>query len=106
MREFEGVVQNLCIHMCENGLDTRTPPPCRHRSSRSRTRSILIVGGLRFRSTAIRFLKFVWYFNSRFSASVSQKRLELKSLKGQTKAEELGTPGPKLLSLRLLLKAL
>ena len=35
MREFEGAVQNLCIHMCENGLDTRTPPPCRYRSSRA-----------------------------------------------------------------------
>ena len=29
-------------------------------------------------------------FNNRFSASVSQKRLELKSIKGQTKAEKLG----------------
>jgi hypothetical protein len=40
-------------------------------------------------------------FNSRFWSSVSQKRLELKSLKGQTKAEELWTPCPELLSLRL-----
>jgi hypothetical protein len=32
--------------------------------------------------------------------SVSQKRLELKSLKVRTKAEELRTPGPELLSLR------
>jgi hypothetical protein len=35
-----------------------------------------------------------------------KKRLEIKSLKGQTKAEEEGTPGPFLLSLRLPLKAL
>ena len=35
-----------------------------------------------------------------------EKRLEQKSLKGQTKAEEEGTPGPFLLSLRLPLKAL
>ena len=33
-------------------------------------------------------------------------RLELKSIKGQTKAEEEGTPCPFLLSLRLSLKAL
>ena len=61
-------------------------------------------------------------FNSRFYPSVSQKRLELKSLKRQTKAEEEGTPlkslkmqtkaeeeetpGPFLLSLRLSLKTL
>ena len=36
----------------------------------------------------------------------SEKRLELKSLRGQTKAEELVAPCPKLLSLRLSLKAL
>jgi hypothetical protein len=35
-----------------------------------------------------------------------EKRLELKSLKGQTKAEEEGTRCPFLLSLRLSLKAL
>ena len=35
-----------------------------------------------------------------------EKRLELKSLKGQTKTEELGAPRPELLSLRLPLKAL
>ena len=35
-----------------------------------------------------------------------EKRLEKKSLKGQTKAEEEGTPVPFLLSLRLPLKAL
>ena len=44
--------------------------------------------------------------NRRFPPSVSQKRLDLKSLKRQTKAEELGTPCPDLLSLRLSLKAL
>jgi hypothetical protein len=36
----------------------------------------------------------------------SEKRLELKSLKGQTKTEELGDQVPVLLSLRLPLKAL
>jgi hypothetical protein len=36
----------------------------------------------------------------------SKKRLELKSLKRQTKAEELRSLAPKLLSLRLSLKAL
>jgi hypothetical protein len=35
-----------------------------------------------------------------------EKRLELKSLKGQTKAEELGDRVPELLSLRLSLKAI
>ena len=35
-----------------------------------------------------------------------EKRLELKSLKGQTKAERLRTPSPFLLSLRLPLKTL
>jgi hypothetical protein len=35
-----------------------------------------------------------------------EKRLELKSFKGQTKAEELGDPVPDLLNLRLSLKAL
>jgi hypothetical protein len=47
-----------------------------------------------------------------FPPSFPEKRLELKSLKGQTKAEELGdrVPDmhmvPELLSLRLSLKAL
>jgi hypothetical protein len=36
------------------------------------------------------FLNLYGIFNSGFSASVSQKRLELKSFKGRTKAEELG----------------
>ena len=52
------------------------------------------------------FLNVCGIFNSRFCPSVSQKRLDLKSLKRQTKAEEEGTPGPFLLSLRLSLKAL
>ena len=42
----------------------------------------------------------------RFPRVFPKKRLELKSLKRQTKAEEEGTPGPFLLSLRLPLKAL
>ena len=45
-------------------------------------------------------------FDSRFRSSVSQKRLELKSLQGQTSAEELMTPRLHLLSPRLPLKAL
>ena len=39
-----------------------------------------------------------------FAGVFHEKRLELKSLKGQTKAEELGAPRPELLSLRLSLK--
>jgi hypothetical protein len=38
--------------------------------------------------------------------SFSEKRLELKSLNGWTKAKEEGTPGPFLLSLRPSLTAL
>ena len=57
--------------------------------------------------TAIRFFKFVWCFRLQvFREFFPKKRLELKSLKGQTKAEELGAPCPELLSLRLSLKAL
>jgi hypothetical protein len=41
-----------------------------------------------------------------FARVFPEKRLELKSLKRQTKAEEEGTRGPFLLSLRLPLKAL
>jgi hypothetical protein len=41
-----------------------------------------------------------------FSPVFPEKRLELKSLKGQTKAEELGGPCPNLLSFRLPLEAL
>jgi hypothetical protein len=42
-----------------------------------------ILGGLRFRSTAIRFFKFVWYFKHQVlhtSKFFLKKRLELKSL--------------------------
>ena len=41
-----------------------------------------------------------------FGSVFPEKRLELKGLKGQPKAEELGAPCPELLSLRLPLKAL
>jgi hypothetical protein len=41
-----------------------------------------------------------------FARVFPEKRFELKSLKGQTKAEEEGTPGPFLLSFRPSLKAL
>jgi hypothetical protein len=41
-----------------------------------------------------------------FGSVFPEKRLELKSLKGQTKTEEEGTPGPFLHILRLSLKAL
>ena len=40
-----------------------------------------------------------------FARETAEERLDLKSFKGQTKAEELGTPCPELLSLRLPLKA-
>jgi hypothetical protein len=41
-----------------------------------------------------------------FGSVFPEKRLELKSLKRQTKAEELGQQLPKLLNLRLSLKPL
>ena len=41
-----------------------------------------------------------------FAGVFPEKRLKLKSLKGQTKTEELGDRAPELLSLRLSLKAL
>ena len=41
-----------------------------------------------------------------FAKVFPEKQLELKSLKGRTKAEEEGTPGPFFLSLRPPLKAL
>ena len=41
-----------------------------------------------------------------FAEETAEKRLDLKSLKGRTKAEELGDQVPELLSLRLSLKAL
>ena len=52
------------------------------------------------------FFKLYGVFDCRFCISFSQKRLELKSLKEQTKAAEEGPPGPFLLSLRLPLQAL
>ena len=52
------------------------------------------------------FLNLYGIFNIMFCPSVSQKRLELKSPKRWTKAEELETPDPELLSLRPSLKAL
>jgi hypothetical protein len=52
------------------------------------------------------FLNLYGIFNSKFFASVSQERLEPKSLKGQTKAAELGDPVLDLLRLRLSIKAL
>jgi hypothetical protein len=39
-----------------------------------------------------------------FTRETAEKRLDLKSLKGWTKAEELGAWGPALLSLRPSLK--
>ena len=66
-----------------------------------------ILGGLRFRSTAIRFFKSVWCFlTAGFARETTEERLDLKSLKGRTKAKELRTPDPHLLSPRLPLKAL
>ena len=41
-----------------------------------------------------------------FARVFSEKRLEIKSLKGWTKAEEFEAPRPELLSLRPSLKAL
>jgi hypothetical protein len=41
-----------------------------------------------------------------FVRETAEKRLDLKSFKGKTKAEELRTPGPELLSFRLAIKAL
>ena len=59
---------------------------------------------------AVRFFKFEWYFRKigkpYFVPETAEKRLDLKSFKGWTKAEELGARFPKLLSLRLPLKAL
>jgi hypothetical protein len=46
------------------------------------------------------------FLTADFAPVFSEKRLELKSLKGQTKAEEVGDRVPKLLSLRLSLDAL
>ena len=41
-----------------------------------------------------------------FARETAEKRLDLKSLKGWTKAEELADRVPELLSLRISLKAL
>jgi hypothetical protein len=46
------------------------------------------------------------FLTAGFARETAEKRLDPKSLKRQTQAEELGTPGPELLSLRLSLKAL
>ena len=43
---------------------------------------------------------------ARFAREIAEKRLDLKNLKRQSKAEELGTPAPQLLRLRPSLKAL
>ena len=51
-----------------------------------------ILGGVRFRSTAVRFFKFAWCFRKigkpYFPRETAETRLDLKSLKRQTKAEE------------------
>ena len=52
------------------------------------------------------FLNLYGVFNSRFSNSFFKKRLDLKSFKGEMKAEELGDRVPELLSLRVSIKAL
>jgi hypothetical protein len=46
------------------------------------------------------------FLTAGFSGVFPEKRLELKSLTGQTKAEQLGDQFPELLSLRLPLKTL
>ena len=46
------------------------------------------------------------FLTAGFPPVFPEKRLELQSLKGQTKAEELGDLVPELLSVRLPLKAL
>ena len=46
------------------------------------------------------------FLTTRFPGETAEERLDLKSLKELAKAEELGTPGRELLSLRLLLNAL
>jgi hypothetical protein len=59
--------------------------------------------------TAIRIFlfKFVWYFQLQvLHKFLLTEKDGLKSLEGQTKAEELGARGLELLSLRLSLKAL
>ena len=46
------------------------------------------------------------FLTESFARETAEKRLDLKSLKRQTKAEELGQQLPQFLSLRLSLKAL
>jgi hypothetical protein len=46
------------------------------------------------------------FLTAHFARETADERLDLKSLKGQMKTEELQTPCPELLSLRLPLKAL
>ena len=45
------------------------------------------------------------FLTAGFVPETAEERLDLKSLKGQTKAEELGTPSLELLSLRLYFNA-
>ena len=52
------------------------------------------------------FLICMVFLTAGFPRVFPEKRLELKSFKGWTKAEELGARGPELLSLRPPLKAL
>jgi hypothetical protein len=53
---------------------------------------------LRFRSTFIRFLNLCGILTAGFPPGTAEKRLGLQSLKGQMKAEDLGTPSPELSS--------
>jgi hypothetical protein len=46
------------------------------------------------------------FLTASFARVFPEKRLEIKSLKGQTKTEAVGDPAPELLSVRLSLKAL
>ena len=46
------------------------------------------------------------FLTAGFARETAEKRLDLKTLKGQTKDEELADDVPELLSLRLPLKAL
>jgi hypothetical protein len=45
------------------------------------------------------------FLTTGFPPGTAEKRLDLKSLKGQTKTRQLGDPVPELLSLRLPIKA-
>ena len=60
--------------------------------------------------SGLTFFKFEWYFRKigtpNFARETAEKRLDLKSLKGRKKAEELRRPAPQLLSLLPPLKAL